>query len=172
MDDTVQSLVIALQNEMNERDFYLRHSRRTRNPLGKAMFASIARDEEEHCRRLQQLHGEKLRTGVWPESIPRVIGTASIPEIISALPELADAADAPADMDDLQAVQTAIDFEQKAYAFYAGLGTRAAAAPVKDFFESLAAIEREHLVSLKDTLLYFEDPAAWFAAREKPHFEA
>jgi rubrerythrin len=171
MDNTVQSLEIALQNELSERDFYLRHSRRTRNPLGKEMFAGLARDEEEHYRRLQQLHTEMLRTGTWPEHIPGVISASDIAEIIGSLPALAENSPA-ADMDDIQAVKTAIDFEQKGHAFYAGLSTQAASGPAKNFFESLAALEREHLMSLKNTLLFFEDPATWYEEREKPHFDA
>ena len=171
MEDILKSIDTALLNEQRERDFYLANAERTQNPLGKRMFATIAHDEEEHYQRLQQLHKEMTSAGTWPETIPAWVNDTDIAAVIADLPRLADKT-AAADADDLKAIRTAIAFEEKGYAFYRGLRDSSPSPSAKVFFDSLAAIEREHLGSLKETLLFFEDPAAWYAEREKPHFEA
>jgi len=53
------SFDLALKNEKSEMDFYLNEAARSRNQLAKAMFNTLARDEEEHIIRIRALH-EKL----------------------------------------------------------------------------------------------------------------
>ncbi len=168
--DEVKSIEIALENELRERDFYLEHSRRTQNPLGKEMFASIAEDENEHYTRLKDLHEQMLRLGTWPETIPATVADTSIRDIIKNIPKLADTS-ARSDTDDIQAVKTAIDLETKGYEFYSRLADNAGTPAAAEFFRHLARIEREHCTSLKESLLFFENPQAWFEQNEKPHFE-
>jgi rubrerythrin len=38
--EKINALELALTNEMNEREFYLRHAERTRNELGRTMLGS------------------------------------------------------------------------------------------------------------------------------------
>lgn len=54
--DRLNALEIALENETKEREFYLANAERTANPLGKAMFESIAAEELDHYERLKKLH--------------------------------------------------------------------------------------------------------------------
>ncbi len=171
MEDTLKSIEVALNNELKEREFYLEHSRRTRNPVGKKMFETIAADENEHYERLKALHAEMTRQGTWPETIPALVSRTSIADILKNIPALAEKT-ASSDADDVQAVKTAIDFERTGYELYSQLRDAAGSQAVKDFFDLLASVEREHLNSLKETLLFFEDPATWFEEHEKGHFEA
>lgn len=171
MEQVLSSIQCALENEMRERDFYLHHSRRTANAVGRRMFETIAAEEDEHYARLLQLHDHLRAAGTWPETIPAAVGGTRIRAILDHLPELAHESPA-ADADDIAAVRTAIDFEQNAYRFYTQLQESAGTAAVAGFFQLLASIELEHYRSLKDTLQYFEDPSSWYTEREKPHFEA
>lgn len=171
MEPMVQSIEIALENEMRERDFYLQHAARTANAVGKQMFTRIAADEEEHYLRLKQVHEELARRGTWPERVPGVIKGTDVRLALALIKQAIGKAQA-ADADDRQAVQTAISFEEKAHQFYARLRDAADTAAAKKFFDLMAGMEREHLLSLKETLLFFEDPATWYEEHEKPHFEA
>ncbi len=171
MENRIKSIEIALENETKERDFYLRHAQRTQNPVGKQMFESIAQDEQEHYNRLKQLHEELSKQGKWPEETRLVINHMNIKEVLATVPNLADKS-AATDADDIEAVKTAIEFESKAYNFYSKLKDRAETEAERNFFDRLALVEREHMVSLKNTLLFFEDPATWYEEHEKPHFEA
>jgi len=70
------------------------------------------------------------------------------------------------DDDDLKAVRTAIDFEEKGYIHYARLRDEVSDPKEKGFFDLMARIEREHFLSLKDTEEYLRDPASWYTNAE------
>jgi len=170
MEHTIKSIETALENEIRERDFYLHQSQKTADPVGSQMFARIAEDEQEHYHRLKALHDELSRHGKWPESIPVPLKDTTIKESLKNIVSNADA-EAIANADDREAVRIAINFETKGYHFYSRLKERAESRVVRDFFDRLASIEYEHLTSLKETLLFLEDPATWYEQQEKPHFE-
>jgi rubrerythrin len=169
-EDRIKALEVALNNEARERDFYLKHKERTINPLGKLMFASIASDEDEHYRRILELHKRLQKDGKWPETIPlRVKGT----EVKAVIQKLVDSVDtsSKADMDDMKAVEIAIDFETKGERFYGDLAQSVENPIEKKFYELLSFIEREHRLSLQDTYEYFKDPAGWYRIKERHHID-
>jgi rubrerythrin len=161
----IDALEVALNNEKSEREFYLAHAQKTRNPLGKAMFLMIADDELEHYERLKELHEKLQATGHWPESLPLSVKGTKIKALITALNDAGDASESTED--DLGAIRVAEDFEAKGSEFYAKLRDEATDAKQKDFFALLAGIEREHYLSLKDAEEYLIDPASWFMRTER-----
>jgi rubrerythrin len=64
------ALEVALNNEMREREFYIKNAKRTKNPLGQRMFQQIGDEELEHYERLKQLHEKWEKQGKWPETVP------------------------------------------------------------------------------------------------------
>lgn len=166
MKDRIDALQVALDNERKEKEFYRLQAERTKNPLGKAMFSRIAEEEEEHERRIKELH-ETWRTGkTWPETVPLTVGNTRVPNVLKDFVKKAKEAP-PTDADDLAAVRQALEFEAKGAAFYARLRDEVKDPKEKAFFNLLADIEHEHYLSLKDTEEYFLDPAAWFRLKEK-----
>jgi rubrerythrin len=166
MEKRLNALKVALKNETNERAFYLQHAKRTKNPLGKAMFEQIADEELEHYERLKELHDRLDKDGLWPETLPiRVKDTAVanvLNKVIKSIPRV------PAgDVDDLKAIKTAIDFEGKGADFYARLRDEVTNPQEKTFFDPLARMEHEHFNSLKDTEELLTNPAAWYLEKEK-----
>ncbi len=169
-EERIKGLEVALNNEARERDFYLKHKERTTNPHGKLMFGTIADDESEHYNRILELHKRLKEKGSWPEEVPlKVKGT----EVKSVINKLADAVDpkAKVDLDDLKAVEIAIDFETKGEKFYRDLASTVDNPMEKKFYQFLSSIEREHLLSLKDTYDYFKDPAGWLRIKEGLHVD-
>lgn len=166
MEERLNALSVALQNETNERAFYLQHAKRTQNPLGKAMFEQIAAEELEHYERLKELHEHWTREGRWPETLPLRVKETSIRNIlqsvIKAVPRIPSG-----DVDDLKALQTAIEFEGKGTDFYARLRDEVTDPQEKAFFGLLSRIEHEHYDSLKDTEELLVNPAAWYQNHEK-----
>jgi len=69
--------------------------------------------------------------------------------------------------DELKAVRTAIDFEARGVALYTKLGKQCKDPKEIAFFEMLAGVEREHLLSLKDTEEFLIDPATWYQHVER-----
>jgi rubrerythrin len=157
---------VALDNEKREHEFYELNAKRTKNPVGKAMFEQIADDELEHYERLRQLHDKWVKEEKWPETVPLKVGNTVVGDILKDL--LQKAKEGPAaDDDDLQAIRTAIDFEGKGAAYYAMLRDKVTDPREKAFFELMANIEHEHYVSLRETEEYFVDPVSWFRRTEK-----
>lgn len=166
----IKAIELALENELQERNFYINQSKRTNHPVGKQMFTRIAEDEDEHYIRLNKIYLELSRQGKWPETVSTTIQNTNIMEVLLNIAKSVDFTASPDD-DDRQALRIAIDFETQGYTDYMNLSDSAENQAEKDFFSRLAAIENEHLLSLKETLLYFEDPAAWFSQQEKSGLE-
>jgi len=170
MVETVKSIEIALENELKERDFYQNCSDKTNNPVGKKMFAILADEENDHYEKLQVIHERLSKQGKWPETVSAVVKDTNIKDAIESIPNLAEDA-ASTTTDDIDAVKIGIIFETNGHKFYRGLAEAAETQSETDFFNRLAAIEYEHLTSLKDSLAFFENPAAWYEEREKPHLD-
>ncbi len=164
MEERLNALEIALKNEMNERNFYLRNAQRTSNPLGKAMFLQIAEEELEHYQRLSELAERWKKDQKWPETVPLKVKDTTVRTVFAKAAK--ETPKVGGDDDDLKAVQTAIDFEAKGAELYARLRDQSVDPKEKAFFGLLAAIEHEHFSSLKDTEEYFVNPAAWFQKTE------
>jgi rubrerythrin len=161
----LNALKVALNNETKEREFYLKHAKRTTHPLGKLMFQQIADDELEHYERLKQLHEKWEKGEQWPETLPLEVHGTIVNKIMSGILKKVDETQ-EADDDDLTAVRTAIDFEAKGAKFYGELRDMVSDRKEKRFFDLLAKIENEHYLSLKDTEEYLTDPASWYRKAE------
>ena len=163
--ERLNALEVALENEQREREFYLKQARRTRNPLGKAMFQQIADEELEHYERLKELH-EKWKEGErWPETVPLKVENTVVKNVLKDMIKKIEKIP-PGDADDLEAIQEAIEFEADGAIFYASLRDKVTDSKEKRFFNLLADMEHEHFVSLKDTEEFLTNPAAWYRKTE------
>jgi rubrerythrin len=166
MKERLNALEVALNNELREHEFYRTNAERTKNPVGKSMFAQIAAEELEHYERLKQLHESWTKEKKWPETVPLKVKDTLVGNILKDFLKKAAASQA-GDTDDLNAVRTAIDFEGKGAAYYAQLRDSVTDPKEKAFFDLMANIEHEHYVSLKETEEYFIDPVSWLRKTEK-----
>ena len=161
----LDALEVALNNEMREKEFYLKNAERTKNPLGKAMFEEIAGDEVEHYGRLKELHKTWAAQNKWPEALPLTVKGTNIKNILTGMLKKIDKS-GKADAGDLDAIRIAIDFEQKGAHFYTSLRDNSTDEKEKAFFNLLAEIEREHFMSLRDAEEYLTSPDTWFIKTE------
>lgn len=164
--DRMASIELALLNEKTEMEYYENEAARSRNPLARAMFDNLAKDEEEHMRRIRGLHERLTADGSWPEDVPIEVAGTEIQEILTSLVAQAGS-DKDHDDDDLAAIQKAIAFETKGELFYKELAESADNPMEREFFRFLSEIEREHRLSLTDTLHYLEDPQSWLEQHER-----
>ncbi|MEO0248405.1 MAG: ferritin family protein [candidate division WOR-3 bacterium] len=162
----LDALEIALTNELKEREFYIKHAQRTKNPVGRVMFQQIGDEELEHYERLKRLHAEWTKSGKWPESLPLAVNNTVIKDVLAGVLSKVDTG-AESDADDLEAVRTAIEFEEKGSMFYANLRDQVTDRKEKAFFDLLSSIEREHYLSLKEAEEYLVDPVSWFRKTER-----
>jgi rubrerythrin len=162
MEIRLNALEIALNNEMNEHRFYLKHAELTTNPVGRAMFTQIAGEELEHHQRLKQLAESWKKDKKWPDTLPLKVKDTAVKAVFFEAIQAGRKQTAGGNEDELQAIRTAIEFEAKGTQFYAGLRDQSTDPKEKAFFGLLADIEHEHYASLKDTEEFFTDPVAWF----------
>jgi len=163
--ERLNALEVALNNEVREREFYLKNAKRTKNPLGKKMFKQIGDDELEHYQRLKELHQKWAKQEKWPETLPLKVKDTVVKDILVGFIKKVDQT-AKGDANDLEAVRVAIDFEAKGAKFYAELRDSSSIPKEKQFFDLMSKIENEHYLSLKDTEEYFIDPQSWYRKME------
>lgn len=164
-EERVNALEVALNNEIREREFYLKHAEKTVNPAGKAMFNRIADDETEHYQRLSELHEKWKRNERWPDSIPLIISNTNVKDVLISTIKKLEKLDI-ADESDLQAIKTAIDFEERGVEFYRGLRDACDNPKEKAFFDLLSTVEYEHFLSLKNAEEYLTSPDTWYIRTE------
>ncbi len=158
--DRMSSIELALKNERTEMQYYLNESKRSKNPLAKAMFKELAKDEQEHMQRIKGLHGKLVAGGEWPEDLEIEVAGTNVKQVLDELVGVEGSA-ADHDDDDIKALEKAIGFESNGAAFYAELSTACENPKEQEFFAFLANIEREHHLSLTDSLAYLKDPEDW-----------
>ncbi|MDZ7582274.1 MAG: ferritin family protein [Deltaproteobacteria bacterium] len=169
-EDRIEALEVALTNEKREGEFYRKHAQRTKDPLGRKMFQTLADDEAEHYSRIQELHKKLSSEGKWPATLPLKVKDTVVKDVLKSVVEGIDTA-TETDMDDLEAVKFAIEFEAKGEAFYKKLRQNVEDPQERTFYGMLESIEREHRLSLEETFAYFKDPEGWFQKMEKPHLD-
>jgi rubrerythrin len=158
--DRMASIELAMKNEKTEMEFYLHEAERSRNPLAKAMFQTLADDEKEHMTRIQGLHGKLVEEGAWPQDVAVQVAGTNIKSVLNNL--VGDVSSAAGhDDDDLVALQKAQAFEANGAKFYADLAAVCDHTQEKALFQFLAGIEREHHLAITDSLAYLADPEDW-----------
>lgn len=158
--DRMSSIELALKNEETEMNFYRHEADRSRNPLAKAMFDELAKDEEEHMTRIRGLHGKLVSDGEWPAHLEIEVAGTHVGQVLDRV--VAEQGTVTEhDGDDVTALEKAIAFEAKGAEFYAQLATTCDNPAEQAFFSFLAGIEREHHLSLTDSMAYLADPETW-----------
>jgi len=168
--EKLDALKLALTNEEKEKEFYLQHAGRTSNEVGKKMFIAIAKDEEEHYRKIEELYNNLKERDGWPDGFSSQISSSKVAEIIDDIIQKSLVSES-ADVEDEKAVEMAIDFERMAEEFYSELAERADSEEERNFFNMLSSLEREHRLSLEDTLDYFKDPQGWLERKGGRHLD-
>ena len=169
-DKTLDALQIAIQMETNGKEYYLKTSRESNNELGKKLLESLATEEDTHRQKFEWIYDAIRNTRKWPaiDFQPdggkglRIIFARATEEASSNIKTLAT---------ELEAVQTAMDMENKTRDFYKSQGGNATHDAERDFYETLAAEEREHHLTLLDYYEYLKDPAGWFVRKEHPSLD-
>ena len=167
---TLKALQIAIRMETDGKEYYLKASQESSNELGKKLLESLASEEDTHRQKFEEIYSAIRSEKAWPETDfqpdggkrLRTIFARATKEIGSSIKSLAT---------QLDAIQTAMDLENKAYDFYKSQGRNATYDAERDFYEILAAEEREHHLILLDYYEYLKDPAGWFVSKEHPSLD-
>ena len=166
-DKTLEGLQIAIQMEIDGKKFYLKASQESSNEAGKKLLESLAAEEDIHRQKFEEIYEAIRNKKVWPETDFQPDGGRGLRTIFArAIEEIGANIKAPAT--ELEAVKTAMDMESKTYDFYKAQSKNTTYDAARDFYEALAAQEREHQLILLDYYEYLKNPAAWFVSKEHP----
>jgi len=169
-DKTLEALQIAIQMEIDGKEFYLKASQESSNELGKKLLESLAREEDTHRQKFEEIYNAIQSKKAWPTTYFQPDGGKSLRTIFAkATEEMGSNIKALAT--ELDAVQTAMGMENKTYDFYKSQAEKAKYDAEAGFYESLAAEEREHHLILLDYYEYLKDPAGWFVKKEHPSLD-
>ena len=169
-DKTLQAVRIAIQMEIDGQEYYTKASQESNNELGKNLLQTLAAEEDIHRQKFEQIYDGIRQKKGWPAvaletdrgQILRTVFDRSIEELGSNIEVLAT---------ELDAVQKAMEMENKTYDFYKSQGRNAVYDAERDFYEGLAAQEREHHQVLLDYYDYLKDPAGYFVKKEHPSLD-
>ena len=157
-------------NEIRGRKFYLEAAERSGDPAGAKMFESLARDEEQHLKILQQQYRAVTKDGKWLSLADAREATEPPPDL-DLFPEEAEDL-LPPDADDLKALELAMGFEKRGYDLYKAAAATATDLTAKAMYEFLVQEESRHYELLQNTHHYLKDKGLWyFQDEEKPMFE-
>ena len=169
-DKTLEALKIAIQMEIDGKAHYLRASQKSSNDLGKKLLQSLATEEDIHRQKFEEIYGVISSKKAWPTTDFQPDGGKGLRTIFArATEEMGSNIKALAT--ELDAIQTAMDMENKTHDFYKSQGKNATYDAERDFYETLASEEREHHLILLDYYEYLRDPAGWFVKKEHPSLD-
>ena len=169
-DRTLEAVKIAIQMEIDGKEYYQKASEESSNELGKKLLQQLAAEEDVHRQKFEQIfNGIRAREG-WPRVDYQPDGGQSLRTIFALVTQELDA-NVPTSASELDAVKTAMDMENKTYDFYNSQAKNATYDAEKDFYEALMVQEREHHLVLLDYYEYLKDPAGWFVKSEHPSLD-
>ena len=166
----LQTLQTAIQMEIDGKDFYLKASRKSSNEMGKELLKQLAAEEDIHRQNFEEIYEAMRNKKDWPKTDFQPDGGIKLRTIFTRANEEIGA-NARVIGTELDAVQIAINMESKTYDFYKAQSKKTMLDAARDFYDALAAQEREHQLVLLDYSEYLKDPAGWFVSKEHPSLD-
>lgn len=167
---TLEALAMAIQMEIDGKEYYLKASQQSTNEMGRKLLRSLAAEEDIHRHEFGEIYDAIRRKKAWPETGFQPDGGKRLRTIIANAAEEAGP-NTKTLAHELNAVETAIRMETKTQGFYQEWSRNATYDAEREFYEKLAAEENEHHLILLDYYEYLKDPAGWFVTKEHPSLD-
>jgi len=169
-DKTLEALQITIQMEVDGKEYYLKASQESGNELGKKLLQSLAVEEDIHRQKFEEVYNAVRNKKAWPVTDSQPDGGKRLRTIFAQVTEEIGSS-VRASATELDAIKIAMDMESKTHDFYKSQRKNATYDAERDFYETLAAEEREHHLILLDYYEYLKDPAGWFVSKEHPSLD-
>lgn len=155
--ETAAALGTALEAEKQSLRGYLRLAWQTRDGSGKQMFIRLATDEFEHMRLIER----------WRAGQPLVvIEQSDIERLVPRLSDKSRQIRGTNGQRQLDALNTALELERSAQAFYEEHARSAPPGPVRGAFTRLAAMEAAHYALIQAEIDNIQQTGFWFGLPE------
>ena len=164
-DATLEGLQTALQMEIDGKEFYLKSSKASKNKLGKELLKKLSAEEDIHREIFKKIYDTIKNKKGWPDAKFSGDGGKGLRTIFAKALEVMDPS-VNSMPEELDAVKTGMDMENKTYDYYNSQEKQAAYDAEKHLYESLAMQESEHYRILLDYYEFLKDPSGWFVKSE------
>ena len=155
--ETAAALETALEAEKQSLRGYLRLAWETRDSSGKQMFIRLATDEFEHMCLLETWLAGQL---------PGAIDRSAIERLVPRLSDKSLQIRGTQGQHQLDALNTALELERSAQAFYEEHARDASPGPVRDAFTRLAEMETAHYALIQAEIDNIRQDGFWFGLPE------
>jgi rubrerythrin len=162
---TMKVLELAVQMEVDGKEFYQKASRKSSNKLAKELFRHLADQEDVHRKKFEEIYKALKRGQNWPDLEPPSEKGKKIKSLFAEATKALGSKFKVAESE-LQAIKTAIDMEIRSYNLYHTRSAESTLPVEKQFYKTLAGEERGHHLALLDSYEYLSDPAGWFTKKE------
>jgi rubrerythrin len=167
---TLDALKIAIQMEIDGKEFYTKAASESGNELGKKLLTTLAAEEDIHRKVFIGIFDVIRDRKNWPDVDFHPDSGRGLRTVFAQAIEKTGAK-VKSKSSELGAVKTAREMEAKTYDFYLSQRRIATGAAEKEFYDRLSAQEQEHNLILADYYEYLQNPAAWFVKKEHPHLD-
>ena len=166
-DRFTQMLCTAQEMEEKGRAFYEKAFSASENPLGKEIFRLLIDDEIVHLERIRKISDSLTQDQHWSQEWKNLQCLyQDLGEVFRELTSRYRQA-GMAGSSDLEALNLALDFEQRSVAFYENQLAKAGDPLEKAFLSQMILEEKGHARTLRDTQYYLSDPEGWFIEKER-----
>ena len=172
MADVLAVLKQGMSTEIWGQRFYQEAVARTKDELGKQVFQSLVEEESKHLDILRGQYAAVSGDQKWV-SVDEAIAMADSVKASEIFPQADEAKNLiPADATDAQALEMAMEFEERGYNMYHLAAQQATSLDEKAIWEWLAKAEDMHFKFIQETHEYLVSNGKWyFDDQELPFFE-
>lgn len=153
-------LMKAVEFEREGHREYRELARCTGSVLGRQLFETLAAEEMDHVRRIEDIYNRLVGTGGQLNPSPRRKLEDRMRESFE------DLTCRHRDIDNVEGLELAMDRERRALAMYREMMDRVDDPAAREFVAKLLAEEWEHLEALKNVHFYLTSTGQWFDGEE------
>ena len=162
---TTEALQLAIQMEIEGKEFYQQASQKSGNKLARELFQNLANEEDIHRKKFEEIYGALKKGQGWPDVEPPSEKGKRLKSIFAqATKELGTKVKVAES--ELEAIKIGMDMEIKTYDFYRSRSEQSTLPLEKRFYQALSGEEQGHRLALLDSYEYLTDPVGWFTSKE------
>ena len=156
----MNALDVTKKMEIDSIKFYTEAAAKTKNPVGKKMFAMVIEDEKRHLEMVVQMINGMHFTAkdVSPMKQVKTVFESLKDHMMKKV---------EAGKDEMEAFKIAMQMEKEGEAFYQESLAAAKTDKEKTLFQRLIGEERQHYVIFSNTYFYLTNTGSWFMWEER-----
>ena len=162
----IEGLQFAIQMEIDGKEYYQKAGKECESQLSRELFEWLSGEEDKHRKKFEDIYKAIKSKQVWPD-IEIIPGKGKkLETFFEKARKTANQCKIGASYD-LNAIDKAMDMENKTHIFYTSQGKNSHSDAEKKFYEAIAIEEKGHYLALVDFKEYLTDPADWFTRTER-----